>query len=109
MKKVLSREKSPIDDAIAAGAVPLLAKLLENDDTPATQFEAAWALTNIASGTTDHTACIVNTPGLISSFVRLLVRRIITSANRPYGRWATSLGTLQSTVIFSSSAECSPS
>jgi importin subunit alpha-1 len=73
MRKVLSREKSPpIDDVIAAGAVPLLAKLLENDNTPATQFEAAWALTNIASGTTDHTACIVNTPGLISSFVRLL-------------------------------------
>jgi hypothetical protein len=55
MRKVLSREQSPpIDDAIAAGAVPLLAKLLENDNTPATQFEAAWALTNIASGTTDH-------------------------------------------------------
>jgi importin subunit alpha-1 len=73
MRKVLQPEQSPpIDDAVTAGAVPLLAKLLENDDTPATQFEAAWALTNIASGTTDHTACIVNTPGLISSFVRLL-------------------------------------
>jgi importin subunit alpha-1 len=73
MRKVLSREKSPpIGDAIAAGAVPLLAKLLENGNTPVTQFEAAWALTNIASGTTDHTACIVNTPGLISSFVSLL-------------------------------------
>jgi importin subunit alpha-1 len=73
MRKVLSREESPpIDDAISAGAVPLLAKLLENDDTPVTQFEAAWSLGNIASGTTDHTACIVNTPGLISSFVRLL-------------------------------------
>jgi importin subunit alpha-1 len=72
MKNVLSRENSPIDDAIAAGAVPLLAKLLENDDTPATQFEAAWALMNIASRTTDHTACMVNTPGLIASFVRLL-------------------------------------
>jgi hypothetical protein len=73
MRKVLSREESPpIDEVIAAGAVPLLAKLLENDDTPVTQFEAAWALTNIASGTTDHTACIVNTPGLIASLVRLL-------------------------------------
>jgi importin subunit alpha-1 len=73
MRKVLSHETSPpIGDAIAAGAVPLLAKLLENGNTPATQFEAAWALTNIASGTTDHTACIVNTPGLISSFLSLL-------------------------------------
>jgi importin subunit alpha-1 len=73
MRKVLSRDESPpFDDAIAAGAVPLLAKLLENDNTPVTQFEAAWSLGNIASGTTDHTACIVNTPGLISSFVRLL-------------------------------------
>jgi hypothetical protein len=73
MRKVLARDQSPpIGDVIAAGAVPLLAKLLENDDTPATQFEAAWSLGNIASGTTDHIACIVNTPGLISSFVRLL-------------------------------------
>jgi importin subunit alpha-1 len=73
IRKVLARDESPpIDDAVAAGAVPLLAKLLENDDTPATQFEAAWALGNITSGTTEHTACIVNTPGLISSFVRLL-------------------------------------
>jgi importin subunit alpha-1 len=73
MRKVLSRDESPpIDDAIAAGAVPLLAKLLENDSTPAAQFEAVWALTNIASGTTDHAACIVNTPRLVSSFVRLL-------------------------------------
>jgi importin subunit alpha-1 len=72
-RKVLSREKSPpIDEAIAAGAVPLLAKLLEHDNTPATQFEAAWALTNVAAGTPEHTACIVNTPGLVSSFVRLL-------------------------------------
>jgi hypothetical protein len=72
MRKVLSREKSPpVNDAIAAGAVPLLGKLLENDNTPATQFEAAWMLAVIASGITDHTACIVNTPGLIASFVRL--------------------------------------
>jgi hypothetical protein len=73
IRKLLSREKSPpVDDAVAAGAVPLLAKLLENASTPATQIEAAWALKIIASGTTDHTACIVNTPGLVSSFVRLL-------------------------------------
>jgi importin subunit alpha-1 len=76
MRKVLSRETSPpIGEAIAAiaaGAVPLLAKLLEKSNTPATQFEAAWALTNIASCTTEHTACVVNTPGLISSFVSLL-------------------------------------
>jgi hypothetical protein len=73
MRKVLSHRKlPPIGAAIAAGAVPLLAKLLENDDNPVTQSEAAWALTNIACDTTDHTACIVNTPGLISSFVRLL-------------------------------------
>jgi importin subunit alpha-1 len=72
-RKVLAREKSPpIGAAITTGAVPLLAKLLENDDTPVTQFEAAWALGNIASGTTDHAACIVNTPELISTFVRLL-------------------------------------
>jgi hypothetical protein len=75
MRKVVCRYsyRSPaIDEVIAAGAVPLLVNLLENDGTPATQLEAAWALTNIAGGTTFQTSCIVNTPGAVASLVRLI-------------------------------------
>jgi hypothetical protein len=92
IRKVLLREKSSrIDEVIAAGAVPLLAALLHDDNRPCMQHEAAWALRMVAGGTTwatefqpawvltsywtdttDQTARIVNTPEVVASLVRLL-------------------------------------
>lgn len=41
------------------GVVPLLVEFLKQHDRPEMQFEAAWVLTNIVSGTTEHTEVVI--------------------------------------------------
>lgn len=71
-RKLLSSDKNPpIDQIIEAGMLPILVDCLKRDDQPTLQFEAAWALTNIASGSTAQTQSVV-LAGSVEHFLRLL-------------------------------------
>uniref|UniRef100_A0AAQ6IHG2 IMA3 protein n=1 Tax=Anabas testudineus TaxID=64144 RepID=A0AAQ6IHG2_ANATE len=58
-------------DLIKSGILPILVHCLDRDDNPSLQFEAAWALTNIASGTSEQTQAVVQS-NAVPLFLRLL-------------------------------------
>lgn len=72
IRKMLSIERNPpIQQVIESGIIPRLIEFLKRSENPGLQFEASWALTNVASGTTEHTREIIN-HGAIPIFVQLL-------------------------------------
>lgn len=71
-RKLLSSDRNPpIDDLIESGILPILVNCLEIEGQTMLQFEAAWALTNIASGTSSQTNQVVRA-GAVPRFLQLL-------------------------------------
>ncbi|EGG22176.1 putative importin subunit alpha A [Cavenderia fasciculata] len=72
-RKLLCLEKNPpIDEVISCGVIPRFNQLLSNSGGyTKVQFEAAWALTNIVSGSNNQTEAVVSS-GSIPIFISLL-------------------------------------
>ena len=69
-RKILSVEHNPpVHEVLASGVLPAFVQMLQLNDKPKIQFEAAWALTNIAS--TDETKAVVDA-GAVPFFAQLL-------------------------------------
>lgn len=79
-RKMLSVKDPPVDAVIGSGAVAFFLAFLKRDDLPQMQYEAAWVITNITSGSSEHTELVVRS-GALPLLVRLLDRESPADGN----------------------------
>ena len=73
LRKVLSTESPPIKEVIeTAGCLQSLVECLRDDRNTEMQFESAWALTNIASGSSEETEAVVMS-GALTCFCNIIM------------------------------------
>jgi len=69
IRRLLSRNKDPpIDQIISSGLLVALVNGIEGIKDESIQFEAAWAITNILSGSSEQTAAAINAGAIRSLF-----------------------------------------
>lgn len=72
IRKLLSKDpQPPFNLIISSGLMPRFVELLDWSDVPTLQFEVAWILTNICSGTSEQTKVVVD-HGAVPKLVGLM-------------------------------------
>ncbi len=72
LRKVLcDKKKPPIDQVLDSGIVPRLIVIMETSTEIKIQFEAAWSLTNLCSGTSEQAKQVIDS-GVIPGFLTAL-------------------------------------
>jgi hypothetical protein len=71
IRQLLTRKNPPLQEVIETGVVEDIVECVKADEPESLQVDAAWALTNIASGTSEQTRCVVEA-GAVPRLVQLL-------------------------------------